>query len=168
MFLAFALITLGGAFGVLLNRSAVAAALCLVLAFFGVSGLFLLLGNPVAAALQILVYAGAITVLVLFVIMLLSAHAEEPPARRSRLQTWGGAAVALALGLGAAGLVLSSPALGKLQGSGTAPMSLERLGAAIFPGHLLAFEAVGVLLLAAMVAAVSIAKRSLGEGHDAR
>lgn len=161
MFLAFALITLGGAFGVLLNRNAVAAALCMVLTFFGVAGLFLLLGNPVAAALQMIVYSGAIMVLVLFVIMLLSAHEEEAPGERRPVQVWLGALVVLLLGLGAAGLVASSRELGRIGATGApAAMTLDKLGLALFPGHLLAFEAIGVMLLAAMVAAVTIAKRN--------
>ena len=161
MFLAFALITLGGALGVLFNRSAVAAALCMVLAFLGVSALFLLLGNPVAAALQVIVYSGAITVLVLFVIMLLASHAEEPAEARHPVQAWLGSALAILLGLGAAKLVLASKTLPTLGANSPALMTLEQLGRAIFPDQLLAFEVAGVLLLAAMVGAVTVAKRNL-------
>ncbi|HTL98650.1 MAG TPA: NADH-quinone oxidoreductase subunit J, partial [Holophagaceae bacterium] len=78
MFAVFALITLLGAVLMLLQKNAIQAGLCLALCFTGVAGLFVLLGNPVAAALQIIVYAGAILVLVLFVIMLLNHHEEEP------------------------------------------------------------------------------------------
>ena len=82
MFLTFALITLLGAAALTFQRNLVLAGLCLVLTFLGVAGLFLLLANPVAAALQIIVYSGAIVVLLLFVIMLLNSHQEEPPVRR--------------------------------------------------------------------------------------
>jgi len=76
MFLTFALLTLLGAAALLFQRNLVVAGLCLVLSFMGVAGLFLLLANPVAAALQVIVYSGAIVVLVLFVIMLLNEHQE--------------------------------------------------------------------------------------------
>ena len=77
MFITFSLITLLGALGMLLQKNVIVAGLCMVAAFFGVAGLFVLLANPVAAALQMIVYSGAIMVLVLFVIMMLNSHEEE-------------------------------------------------------------------------------------------
>lgn len=162
MFLIFALITLLGALSVAFHRNLVVAGLSMVLTFFGVAGLFLLLGNPVAAALQVIVYSGAIVVLVLFVIMLLSAHEEEPAAASHPVQRWGSAAAALALAAGAVKVVASSPFLAGAQAKGpVAPMNLDQLGSALFNQHLAAFEVVGLLLLAAMVGAVAIVKRDL-------
>ena len=164
MFLIFALITLVGAVALVLQRNLVVAGLCLVLSFMGVAGLFLLLLNPVAAALQIIVYSGAIVVLLLFVIMLLNEHQEEPAQKARPLQRWVSAAVILVLGAGVARLVAGSPVLRRL-GGGSAPappaMTLGGLGDALFSGHLLGFEVAGLLLLAAMVGAVALVKRDL-------
>jgi NADH-quinone oxidoreductase subunit J len=161
MFLIFALITLLGALSLTFQRNLVVAGLSLVLSFLGVAGLFLLLANPVAAALQIIVYSGAIVVLVLFVIMLLSAHEEEPASRSLPFQRWGSAGVALALALGALKVVLASPFLRSSPAPVREPMDLGRVGDALLSGHLVAFEVAGLLLLAAMVGAVALVKRDL-------
>jgi NADH-quinone oxidoreductase subunit J len=166
MFLTFALLTLLGAAALLFQRNLVVAGLCLVLSFMGVAGLFLLLANPVAAALQVIVYSGAIVVLVLFVIMLLNEHQEEAPVRSRPLQRWGSVVVTLALGAGAVRLVARSQVLrtldhGPLSGAFPGAMTLGSLGGALFRDHLVAFEAVGLLLLAAMVGAVALVKRDL-------
>ncbi len=160
MFLIFALLTLIGALAMFRQRNLIVAGLCLVLSFIGVAGLFLLLSNPVAAALQIIVYSGAIVVLVLFVIMLLNAHAEEPAGQRRPIQHWGGAVIAAALGAGAFMLTSRSSALNP-QGVKPViePMNLHMVGSSLFQRHLVAFEAIGLLLLAAMVAAVMLVKR---------
>jgi len=162
MFLTFALITLIGALAMSRQKNLVLAGLCLVLCFIGVSGLFLLLANPVAAALQIIVYAGAIVVLMLFVIMMLSAHEEEVPLKSRGFQRWGGALTVAILGAGAVKLVASSKLLQmKELTPNSGPMTLEKLGACLFQEHLLAFEATGLLLLGAMVAAVMLVKKEL-------
>jgi NADH:ubiquinone oxidoreductase subunit 6 (subunit J) len=162
MFAIFALITLFGALSVAFQKNLVVAGLCMVLTFFGVSGLYLLLANPVAAALQVIVYSGAIVVLVLFVIMLLSAHEEEPALRSRPIQRWGSAAVALALASGAVGVVLKSGFLARFKPVAVAgPMNLNALGTELFRSHLAAFEVVGLLLLAAMVGAVALVKKDL-------
>jgi NADH-quinone oxidoreductase subunit J len=162
MFLIFALITLLGALAMFRQKNLIVAGLCLVLSLIGVAGLFLLLSNPVAAALQIIVYSGAIVVLVLFVIMLLNAHEEEPAEQARSVQRWGGALVAAVLGAGAFKLVADSPALHPAHVQPViAPMTLNRLGVDLFQQHLLAFEAIGLLLLAAMVAAILLVKRDL-------
>ena len=162
MFLIFALITLAGALALTLQRNLVVAGLCLVLTFAGVAGLFLLLLNPVAAALQIIVYSGAIVVLLLFGIMLLNEHEEEPPLRRRPLQLWTSLLLLAVLGAGAVRLVTASGVLKTLaQGAPAPPMDLARLGNALLNDNLLAFEVVGLLLLAAMVGAVALVKRDL-------
>ncbi len=167
MFILFALITLLGAGAMILQKNVITAGLCMVLCFFGVAGLFLLLANPVAAALQLIVYSGAIMVLVLFVIMLLNSHEEEPAVVARPLQRWGGLALCLVLGAGALRLALKSPGAAELGGAAGAAdlqinaMTLERVGKAVFTSHLLAFEVVGLLLLATMIAAVALTKKEL-------
>jgi NADH-quinone oxidoreductase subunit J len=161
MFLVFATITLVGALAMFRARNLVVAGLCLVLSFLGVAGLFLMLANPVAAGLQVIVYSGAIVVLVLFVIMMLSSHEEEPAVRRRPLQLWLGALLAAGLGAGACWLVSKSSVLRELGSTKPTdgPMTLQRLGVCLFQDHLLAFEVAGLMLLAAMVASILLVKR---------
>ena len=163
MFAVFALITLLGAVLMLLQKNVIQAGLCLALSFIGVAGLFVLLGNPVAGALQIIVYAGAIPVLVLFVIMLLNHHEEEPAEKARPVQRWASVGLTALLGAGAIALVLASPGLTALNASATAtaPMTLDRVGETLFRDHLLAVEAIGLMLLAAMVGAVVLVKKEL-------
>jgi NADH-quinone oxidoreductase subunit J len=163
MFLIFALITLIGAVALTLQRNLVVAGLCLVLSFMGVAGLFLLLANPVAAALQIIVYSGAIMVLVLFVIMLLNSHEEEPAEVARPIQRWGSVALVALLGFGAFRLLNGSPALAELAARPvTGPATtLHSLGDMLFSQHLLGFEVAGFLLLAAMIGAVALVKKDL-------
>jgi NADH-quinone oxidoreductase subunit J len=161
MFLIFALITLLGALMLFRMKNLIMAGLSLVLSFIGVAGLFLLLANPVAAALQIIVYAGAIVVLVLFVIMLLNTHEEEPAEKPRGIQRWASATSAAVLGAGAFWLVVRSRILASSASTVADPMTLQRLGSYLFREHLLAFEIAGLLLLAAMIAAVSLVKREL-------
>ena len=165
MFLVFALITLVSALAMLLQKNVIVAGLCMVLCFFGVAGLFVLLANPVAGALQIIVYSGAIMVLVLFTIMLLNSHEEEPALSSRPIQRWGGVGLVAILAAGAVALVSRSGAVADLErASSRLPlkaMTLEQVGGALFSGHLLAFEVVGLLLLAAMVGAVALTKKDL-------
>jgi NADH-quinone oxidoreductase subunit J len=164
MFITFALITLLGALGMLLQKNVIVAGLCLVAAFFGVAGLFVLLANPVAAALQVIVYTGAIMVLVLFVIMMLNSHEEEKAQATHPIQRWVSVVLVAALALGAVKLVMASPGLKALAISGDAvpqAMTLQKVGFALFADHVLGFEVAGLLLLAAMVGAVALTKRNL-------
>ena len=164
MFITFALITLLGALGMLLQKNVIVAGLCLVAAFFGVAGLFVLLANPVAAALQVIVYTGAIMVLVLFVIMMLNSHEEEKAQAPHPIQRWVSVVLIAALAFGAVKLVLASPGLKALAISGIVPppaMTLQKVGFTLFADHVLGFEVAGLLLLAAMVGAVALTKRNL-------
>jgi NADH-quinone oxidoreductase subunit J len=164
MFIIFAFITLLGALGMLLQKNVVVAGLCMVATFFGVAGLFVLLANPVAAALQIIVYTGAIMVLVLFVIMMLNSHEEEKAQGPHPIQRWVSVVLVAALALGAVKLVLASPGVRSLAVTGEAmpqAMTLQKLGFTLFADHLLGFEVAGLLLLAAMIGAVALTKRNL-------
>ena len=164
MFITFALITLLGAIGMLLQKNVIVAGLCMVVAFFGVAGLFVLLANPVAAALQIIVYTGAIMVLVLFVIMMLNSHEEEKAQSSHPVQRWLSVALVVAAAIGAVNLVVASPGLRALGLKGAAvpqAMTLQKAGTLLFADHVLGFEVAGLLLLAAMIGAVALTKRNL-------
>ena len=163
MFLAFALLTLGGALALCFQRSAVQAGLCMFLSFFGMAGLYLLLANPVAAALQVIVYSGAITILVLFVVMLLHSHREEPPTRPMYVQKALSAILVTVMAIVAVHLVSKSRIVADLQEKSMMPepVTLQRVGQDLFSQHLVSLEAVGLLLLAAMIASVLLVKKEL-------
>jgi len=157
LFGAFAFLTLLSASLVIFAKSPISSAMALVSTFFFLAGIYVLLWAHTVAALQVLVYAGAIMVLFLFVIMLLNLGDEAPSTRMTFSRVLGGGAaiglfVALALALARVPNTVES--LADSASFGT----LETIGSAIFTTWLLPFEAVSLLLLVAMVGAVVVAK----------
>ncbi len=159
LFGAFAFLTLLSAGLVIFARSPISSAMALVSTFFFLAGIYVLLWAHTIAVLQVLVYAGAIMVLFLFVIMLLNLGEAEGRSRPTLASILGGVA---ALGL-FAGLAVTiarvKPGVAELdvtaQGSfGT----LAAIGTTIYTQWLLPFEAVSLLLLVSMVGAVVVAK----------
>ena len=155
-----ALVAVAAAAMVIIVRNAVHSALFLVVTLFCVAILFLTLSAEFLAAVQVLVYAGAIMVLFLFVITLLNPMAAESP-DRLRNQAGVGGALALVL-LIELWLVVQSGALSVLPA--TAPArdasvdNVQQLGLALFSTYIIPFEATSVLLLVAMVGAVVLAR----------
>ena len=147
--------------GVVVTRSnPFSGAMALVACLFFLAGDFVLLGAPFVAALQILVYAGAILVLFLFVIMLLNLRDDEGPPRLARRQAVG---LVLCVVMGS-----SSVALAILEVSGPFPQAgplfgtADALGITLLGGrYLLALEAVSVLLTTALVGAVVLGRKDL-------
>jgi NADH-quinone oxidoreductase subunit J len=146
-------------------------ALWLVLSLGFLAGIFVLLLAHLLAVLQILVYAGAIMVLFIFVIMLLNLSQQEldvVPARRS--SPWLGILAMLVVGgtVGYASVAASERTVNELGGpmDATQPHfagfgSVEAIGTSLFTEHLFPFELTGILLLVAIVGAVVLAKRTL-------
>lgn len=179
VFIVCAAIILGGALGVILNTHPVRAALSLVATFFGVAVLFIQQGAHFLALVQIVVYAGAIVVLFLFVIMLLGVDRSEN-IRHEPLAGQRMAAILLGVmvvGLIMAGLFVSGPggddgavALTGVQ-SRTAPVStltesqsdVDLLADDLFTRNVLAFEATALLLTIATVGAVVLVRNKGGE-----
>ena len=144
------------------GRNPVRSVLSLVVAFFALAACFVLLLAPFIAALQVIVYAGAILVLFLFVLMLLNVGREVPDKNSRPIQRVLGSAAVLVF----AGLLLgmfrhsgshvpaaADPVSPALLGD---PAALARL---LYSDYLLHFEAVSVLLLAALVGAFVLARR---------
>jgi NADH-quinone oxidoreductase subunit J len=158
LFGAFAFLTLLSAALVIFARSPISSAMALVSTFFFLAGIYVLLWAHTVAVLQVLVYAGAVMVLFLFVIMLLNLGEEAPGPRLTLSRVLGGAAslgllVALAMALGRVPNEVAS--LGAQEHTfGT----LRSIGFSIYTTWLLPFEAVSLLLLVAMVGAVVVAK----------
>jgi len=158
LFWVFAVFTVGSAAIVIAARSPINSAMALVSTFFFLAGLYVLLWAHTIAVLQVLVYTGAIMVLFLFVIMLLSLNESTGPARITVSRILGGAGAAGML----AALTLALSRL-RLPENGMTPDihtfgTLQRIGAVLYGQYLLPFEAVSLLLLVAIVGAVVVAK----------
>lgn len=156
-----ALLALGGAVAAVSLRNLIHCALCLVLTFFSVAGLFLGLGAEFVSFAQVMVYVGAIAILIVFASLMTRdpgadpARAPEPRA----IQPW-------PLGLGIAGAVtgvlLACVGSSRLLPDVTAPAvapSVRELGQELMTRYVVALEVVGLLLTAAMIGAVVLAVR---------
>lgn len=171
-FYLFAGIALAGSVSVILKKNPVGSAFSLVLVFFSFSGIYALLDAHLIAALQIFVYAGAIMVLFLFVIMLLNADMPSLDLKRT---SWGVKILSGILGLLMFSVFVVAfqqqvfhPEMGPYS-----PEHVEALGGntqviseLLFSEYILPFELTSVLLLAAIVGAVAIAKRKLTNGRS--
>jgi len=163
-----AAIILAGAVGVVVARNPVHSALMLVMTLFGVAVMFVLQQANFLAAVQVIVYAGAIVVLFLFVIMFLGVDREEniavEPLRGQRPL-----AVALVV-LGATGLLLlglvSKWTTGQphVAGTDTGAPNVNLLGKSLYTTYLFPFEATSALLIIAVVGAVVLARRPPATG----
>jgi NADH-quinone oxidoreductase subunit J len=161
LFLILALVAIATALGMLLSRNAVYSALFLVLNFAVVAVFYLLLGAPFIAMAQITVYAGAIMVLFLFVIMLLGAE-ELAPGKALPWQRPLAGVLAAVLVIEATYLLLVR---GVPSGLVTHPAetvnsmdNLRLMATSLFGEYLLPFEITSVLLLVAMVGAIVLTK----------
>ena len=156
VFYFFAALALISALGVVAQRNPIYSAFSLIVTMCSLSAIFGLLGSPLIAALQVIVYAGAIMVLFLFVLMLLNVEADEPHEGRGLRVV----AVLLALVLVAqVGSVLAGAGTRLASGFDASTRAVARV---LFePRFAYAFEATSVLILAALVGAVLLAKKDL-------
>jgi NADH-quinone oxidoreductase subunit J len=150
---------------VIAQRNPVYSVLLLIASFGALSGLYVLLDAPFVAVIQIIVYAGAIMVLFLFVVMLLNAPHEDTEADLERGAPRGGAGVrvvgaALAVVL-AVELVWALTARGGESGpfAGGSVASVNAIGRLLFSDYAFPFEVTSILILVAMVGAVVLARR---------
>lgn len=156
--------------GVVSARSPMMSVLSLLGTFVCLAGVYLLAGYPFLAAAQLLVYAGAIMVLFLFVVMLLNMDREEAHPERP-VQTLGPRRIALFGGAAAAIAMVSLFAIGWGEGSlpdaallGQPLDDLESIAALLFSRYMLPFEAASMLLLATMIGVIVLAKRQSSGG----
>ncbi len=166
LFLILALVAVATALGMLFSRNAVYSALFLVLNFVTVAVFYILLSAPFIAMAQITVYAGAIMVLFLFVIMLLGAE-SLPKGDALPWQKPLAATLAVILALESAYLLVTrarpSGDVFPPEESVNAVESIRQLGLSLFSDYLLPFEVTSILLLVAMVGAILLAKKEKGE-----
>lgn len=161
MFFVFAIVALAAALGMLLSKNPVSSALWLILNLFCVAGLYLTLNAEFIAVIQVLVYAGAIMVLFVFVIMLLNL-AELPDLKKVEWRR----IIAFTMGMGLLSMLtfISANALDMLPNPPSLAAAAENgsvtnLGKALFTVYAMPLEIIGILLLAATIGAVVIAKR---------
>jgi NADH-quinone oxidoreductase subunit J len=159
LFYAFAALAVASALVVVGQRNPIYSAFALIVTLCSLSVIFGLLGSPFIAALQVIVYAGAIMVLFLFVLMLLNVRREQDPPERGG-RTLRGVALALVtlLVLQAGAVVLRY----ERAAAAGFDASTRRMAEVLFSPHFLyVFEATSVLILAALVGAVVLAKKEL-------
>jgi NADH-quinone oxidoreductase subunit J len=167
-FYVFAAVAIGGALGVVFGKNPVASLLFMVTTLASVAAIFVLLEAHFLAAVQVMVYAGAIMVLFLFVIMLLNLGHDFHPDLKGGV----GAVLAFAVTGTMAGFLArqfrgagDSAVYGLFQGGAGIDEALREHGAVgaiarpLFTDYVLAFEITGILLLVAIVGALALAKR---------
>ncbi len=159
LFILLALLAVGSALAVITNRNTVNSALFLVLNMVSLAGLFLILQAQFLAVIQILVYAGAIMVLFLFVIMLLNIDAEESLFNKFRVKYF----AAFLFGIILLTQILYSfgnisDMLPQISPEMATIGTVEAIGEVMFTEYLLPFEITGVLLTAAVVGGLLIAQ----------
>jgi len=156
LFILLAAMAISGAVSLILQRHPIHSALSLIVVMTALAGLYLLLGAEFIAAVQIIVYAGAIMVLFVFVIMLLNAGQEERTSF-SRMATYVGLPVSVLLLVQLAwwitrGATLAAPPRPN-------PASTRGLALLLFKDFLLPFELTSILILIAILGAIVLAKR---------
>jgi len=169
LFILFAGLAIGCAIAVVAQRHPLYSAISLIGVFISLACLYLMLAAPFIAAVQVIVYAGAIMVLVVFVIMLLNVEEEEH--RRPRLSYLVPVSIALAAVLiGEVAFVLYSvPTAPFTPIDNNSSVGLTAsIGTGLFTKYLLPFEITSVLLLMAIVGAMSLARRSATLSATAR
>jgi NADH-quinone oxidoreductase subunit J len=169
LFYVFGGIAVVASFFVIAQRHPMYSVLLLIASFIGLAGLYVLLDSPFAAVTQIIIYAGAIMVLFLFVVMLLDTPREDALVRTTIPFSVAGRPLRVGAVLGVLFLAEIVWALRRVpqrlldEGPDVAAsvQSVSRIGVELFTTYTLAFEATSLLILVAMVGAVVLAKRNL-------
>ena len=163
-FYIFAAIAVLASLGVIGQGNPMHSIILLIASFGALAGLYILLDAPFTAVTQIIIYAGAIMVLFLFVVMLLNVPREEAPVTATGLL--GPAGFKLGAGLSVLLAIEVTWGLSRLGIAGfsqdaeaTGVSSVARIGSELFTQHAFAFEATSILILVAMVGAVVLARR---------
>ncbi len=164
LFYLFAALALFGGIGVVICRNPVSAAFSMILSFLGLAALFIQLDAFLVGTMQILVYAGAIMVLFLFIIMLLDVREEEK--RRVSLISYPGAAAVVIAFLVLVVMVLSrgdtaDRALPAVTAAAPGATDVHRIGELLFGTYWFPVQVVGVLLLVATVGVVVLSRKEL-------
>jgi NADH-quinone oxidoreductase subunit J len=151
---------------VITRSNAVHALLYLVVSFLAVAVMFFVLGAPLAAALEVIIYAGAIMVLFVFVVMMLG-HTPGPPRQNARtaFKAWAGPASLSLVLLAEFVYVLARGAPAVAAGGGPGPVAPKAVGLSMFTTYLLGVELAAMLLLAAVVGAFHLGGQKTRPRH---
>jgi NADH-quinone oxidoreductase subunit J len=161
LFLVFAIVAVVCAISVVVQRHPISSALSLIGVMGSLAVLYLLLGAEFIAAAQVIVYAGAIMVLFVFVIMLLNAGAETRQGRSWLAQVLGVPVLVLLLGLLSYFITRVFPDAGRVVFGGFTGGTPADIGRALFTEFLLPFEVTSVLILIAILGAIVLARKEL-------
>ena len=163
-FTVLSVLAIGSGIVTITNRNPVVSAMSLIFHFFMLAGLYLTLNAQFIAVIQILVYAGAIMVLVVFVIMLLNLGDEESLKDRFNLKKFIAVMFGIAFILQLLSIYFVNPFSNETLSANSKEIGTAHyIGEALFTNYLYPFEAIGILLLAAIVGAMIMAKRKIQE-----
>lgn len=152
-------LALSSAIMVVASKSPVHSILFLILTFFAISGHYILLNAQFLAIVNIIVYAGAIMVLFLFVVMLMNLNAESEPPQKNKYLLYGGTIAGASLLLVLVAGLKQSATGGMIETNNGSTGLIENLGKLLFTDYVFPFEISSVLFLSAMIGAVVISKR---------
>jgi NADH-quinone oxidoreductase subunit J len=164
VFLLFAVMTIAGAAGTAFSQNIIYSAWSLLFAFLGVAGLYVFLGADFPAVAQVLIYVGGVLVLILFAIMLTKQIGEDPKLTNAHLALPAGAALAAVTVATLTYMAFMAP--WKTVASPSYDPTSAGLGVAFLTEYLLPFEFASVVLLAALVGAVVIARKEIKETSE--
>ena len=160
LFILFAGLAIGCAIAVVAQRNPLYSAISLIGVFVALASIYVTLAAPFIAAVQVIVYAGAIMVLVIFVIMLLNVEDEEPRRRRLRFLVPVAIGLAVILIAETVFILYSVQAIGTRFAAAGSDVGLTKsIGIGLFTTYLLPFEVTSILLLMAIVGAMSLARQ---------
>ncbi len=163
IFIYFALVIIVSALLTVTRRNPVHSVMFMLLLFFHIAGVFVLLHAEFLAAVQLIVYAGAILILYLFVVMLLNVDKESSAARANRFWPW-----MIGFGVLIAGEIMLLISRGSFPAEGGQAMwsggsGVKELGIVLYQKYLVPFEIASVILLVGLVGAVMLAKKNVKE-----
>ena len=157
LFIILAVLTIGGGLGVVLTRNVVHAALALLVSLIAVAGVYLILFAEFLALVQVLIYGGAIIIVILFAVML--TRSSDYP-RISDNKQWPLAAVAA---LALLGVLVPSFVINSVEGTKAQSASFTGIGESLFTTWAVPFEIASLVLLVALIGAIIIARSGPGE-----
>ena len=143
-FVILGILTLASALAAAILPKLIHAALCLVLAFLGLAGFYLLLGAEFVGLVQILVYVGAVAVLIVFTVLLTRREQENSVVKIN----WGGVLVGIAVFTGLSFALFKTPLSGT---PGTEILTVKQIGITLMQDYIWPMEAIGILLTAALL-----------------
>jgi len=162
-FYVFGAVAIAASLGVIGQRNPMHSVMLLITSFGALAGLYVILDAPFTAVTQIIIYAGAIMVLFLFVVMLLNVPREEPAPPLAGMLGQGGikaaALLSIVMGIEVVWAVLSIGQSSFAAGHSGSVSSVANIGQVLFTKHAFAFEVTSVLILVSMIGAVVLAQK---------